>query len=127
MNILFDIFCYIFNFLLPMSWLKDKLEIEYINIGEARVNIKKKGQGMKLERAWKDSMSLTYHDPLANFQNNRMTFALTARYGSRVSSNKPVAAGLRGGVKVLVGESVQEQLIAKDCGILLTDVLTPKV
>ncbi|NOU50261.1 capsid protein [Pseudoalteromonas sp. JBTF-M23] len=111
--------------LLPLEWLKNKLELDHINIGEARVNTKKKGQGMQLERAWRDSISLTYHDPLANFQNRRMTFALTARYGERVSSNRNVSAGLRGGVEVLVGESVQEQLIAKDCGILLTDVLTP--
>nr|MDC2855437.1 hypothetical protein [Ningiella sp. W23] len=54
-----------------------------------------------------------------------MTFALTARYGSRTSGNRDVAAGLNGGVEIMVGESVQEQIIAKDCGILLTNVLTP--
>lgn len=54
-----------------------------------------------------------------------MTFALTARYKNRVSGNRSVSAGLHGGTEVMVGESVEEQIIAKDCGMLLTDVLTP--
>jgi hypothetical protein len=48
---------------------------------------------------------------------------LTAQYESRVSGERPVSAGLRGGVEVMVGESVRELAIAKDCGILLTEVI----
>ncbi|OHU85522.1 MULTISPECIES: capsid protein [Pseudoalteromonas] len=111
--------------LVPWQFIKDQLELEHINIGQARLNTAKKGKEMMLQKAWKDSLSFTYHDPLANFQNKRMTFALTARYGDRKSGFREVSAGLNGGVEVMVGESVEEQVIAKDCGILLTDVLTP--
>ncbi|MEC4091830.1 capsid protein [Pseudoalteromonas rubra] len=107
------------------EWLKEKLELDHIFIGEARLNVAKKGKPMQMERAWKDSLAFTYHDPLANFQNRRMTFALTARYKDRKSGYREVAAGLNGGVEVMVGEAVEEQIIAKDCGMLLTDVLTP--
>ena len=112
--------------LVPWSFIKDQLEIEHVNIGKARLNDAKKGQPMNLVRAWDDMLAFTYHDPLANFQNKRATFALTARYGNRVSQNRDVSAGLNGGVEIMVGEAVQEQVIAKDCGLLLTDVLTPK-
>ena len=112
--------------LVPWSFIKDQLEMEHVNIGKARLNSAKKGQPLNLVRAWDDMLAFTYHDPLANFQNKRATFALTARYGSRVSQNRDVSAGLNGGVEVMVGEAVQEQVIAKDCGILMTDVLTPK-
>lgn len=111
--------------LVPWSWILEQLELEHINVGQARLNTAKKGKDVNLKRAFADNLSFTYHDPLASFQNQRMTFALTARYGSRVSSNRDVAAGLNGGVEVMVGEAVKEVVIAKDCGILLTNVLTP--
>ncbi|NUZ10162.1 capsid protein [Pseudoalteromonas sp. McH1-7] len=111
--------------LVPWQFIKDQLEIEHINIGQARINTAKKGKSPVFERAWRDNLAFTYHDPLAGFENKRMTFALTARYKSRVSGNRSVSAGLHGGTEVMVGESVEEQIIAKDCGMLLTDVLTP--
>ena len=111
--------------LVPWSWIKEQLEIDHVNVGQARLNTAKKGKDLVLKRAFADNLSFTYHDPLASFQNKRMTFALTARYGSRTSGNRDVAAGLNGGVEIMVGEAVQEQIIAKDCGILLTNVLTP--
>jgi len=111
--------------LVPWSYIKEVLELEHVTVGQARLNTAKKGQAVNLQKVWQDTLSFTYHDPLASFNNNRMTFALTARYGSRTSGNRDVAAGLNGGVEIMVGESVQEQIIAKDCGILLTNVLTP--
>ena len=110
--------------LVPWSYIKEVLELDYVTVGQARLNTAKKGNSVNLQQVWKDTLSFTYHDPLASFNNNRMTFALTARYGSRTSGNRDVAAGLNGGVEIMVGESVQEQVIAKDCGILLTNVLT---
>ncbi|MCG9710226.1 capsid protein [Pseudoalteromonas sp. Isolate3] len=111
--------------LVPWSYIKETLELEHVTVGQARLDTAKKGQEVNLQSAWKDSLSFTYHDPLASFQNNRMTFALTARYGARTSGNRDVSAGLNGGVEIMVGEAVQEQIIAKDCGILLTNVLNP--
>ncbi|SFD55047.1 capsid protein [Pseudoalteromonas denitrificans] len=109
--------------LVPWSFIKETLELDTINVGMARINTAKKGEAMVLERAWKDSLAMTYVDPLASTTNNRMTFSLTAQYGERVSGSREVAAGLRGGIEVQVGESVCEVAIAKDCGLLLTDVI----
>ena len=111
--------------LVPWSYIKEVLELDHVTVGQARLNTAKKGKAVNLQKVWQDSLSFTYHDPLASFNNSRMTFALTARYGSRTSGNRDVAAGLNGGVEIMVGEAVQEQVIAKDCGILLTNVLTP--
>ncbi|WP_105198968.1 capsid protein [Pseudoalteromonas sp. T1lg10] len=111
--------------LVPWSYIKEVLELDFINVGQARLNTAKKGKPLQLQQAWADSLSFTYQDPLASLQNNRMTFALTARYGERTSGMRDVAAGLNGGVEIMVGEAVKEQVIAKDCGILLTNVLAP--
>lgn len=109
--------------LVPLSFIKEQLELDAINVGQSRVNTAKKGKAPTLSLAWQDSLAMTYVDPLASTQNSRMTFALTAQYKERVSGNKDVEAGLRGGKKVIVGETVKELAIAKDCGILLTNVL----
>jgi len=109
--------------LVPLKFLAEMLELDAINIGRSRVNTAKKGKSPVLSQAWQDSLAMTYVDPLASTMNNRMTFAMTAQYQDRVSGSREVSAGLRGGVEVQVGETVRELAIAKDCGILLTNVL----
>lgn len=109
--------------MVPWQYIKDTFELQNIYVGQARVNIKKKGQEMELASAWSNFISLPYIDPLARTTNNRMTFALTAQYGDRISGNRDVSAGIRGGVEVMVGESVKELIIAKQAAILLTDVV----
>ncbi|AZZ98258.1 hypothetical protein [Pseudoalteromonas sp. R3] len=111
--------------LVPMAFIQDTLGIDKIHIGEAMVNGAKKGENPKFERAWGNALSLTYIDPLASTKNNRMTFAMTAQYGERVSSRRDVSAGLDGGIEVLVGERVRELAIAKEYGMLLTNLFTP--
>ena len=106
--------------LVPWEFIKEALELEKILVGTSRVNTAKKGKVMQLQRAWQDTLAMTYVDPLASTQNGRMTFAMTAQYGGRVSKERDVQAGLNGGVEVLVGEQVSELAIAKDCGLLLT-------
>jgi hypothetical protein len=109
--------------MVPWSFIKETFELENIYVGQARVNTQKKGKEMQLASAWSNFISLAHIDPLARTTNNRMTFALTAQYGDRTSGNRDVAAGLRGGVEVMVGESVKELVIAKHAAILLTDVV----
>lgn len=109
--------------LVPLKFITDTLEIEHVNIGAAFVNTAKKGKTPTYSRAWQDNLALTYVDPLASTQNSRMTFAMTAQYGTRVSSRRSVQAGLHGGTEVMVGESLCELAIAKECGILLTDTI----
>jgi hypothetical protein len=110
--------------LVPWAFIKEALELDNILVGASRVNTAKKGKAPVLERAWQDILSFTYVDRLASFQNDRMTFCLTAQYGNRISGSREVSAGLRGGVEVMVGETVKEVALAKDAGILLTNVLT---
>jgi hypothetical protein len=109
--------------MVPWEYIKDTFELQNIYVGQARVNTKKKGQEMEVASTWGNFISLPYIDPLANTNNNRMTFALTAQYGDRISGNRDVSAGIRGGVEVMVGESVKELIIAKQAAILLTDVV----
>lgn len=112
--------------LVPLGFIQDTLGIDKVHVGQAWVNVAKKGETPKFEAAWGiDQMSFTRVDPLASTSNNRMTFALTAQYGDRISSKRDVAAGLDGGIEVLVGEKVRELAIAKDFGMLLNNLFTP--
>jgi hypothetical protein len=109
--------------MVPWQYIQDIFELQNIYVGQARVNTQKKGKDMQLASAWGNFISLAYIDPLANTNNNRMTFALTAQYGDRVSKNRDVATGIGDGTEILVGEAVKELIIAKQAAILLTDVV----
>lgn len=104
--------------------IADALELEALFVGEAFVNNAKKGQAPSLARTWGKNFSMWYADPLAtNMQG--MTFGYTAQWGAPVAGQIPVTdgAGLRGGTKVRVGESVVEVVAAKDLGFLFQAVV----
>jgi len=103
------------------------LEIERIEVGEARVNTARPGQAANLQRAWNDSAaSFLLVNPLANTRSAQMTWGYTAQYGSRIASrfDEP-KTGLRGAIRVRAGESVNELVVAKDAGVIFTTPLTP--
>lgn len=112
--------------LVPVEFIQDTLGIDKVHVGEAWVNTAKKGEAPKFTEAWgNDHISFTRSDPLANTKNNRMTFAFTAQFGDRISGRRDVAAGLDGGIELMVGEKVKELAIAKDYGMILTNLITP--
>jgi hypothetical protein len=103
--------------------IADLLEIDELYVGEAYVNNAKKGQAPALARTWGKNFAMWYADPLATNQQG-MTFGYTAEWGSRVSGQMPDSdIGLRGGVRVRVGESVAEVVAAPDLGFLFQTVV----
>ncbi|MDE1464794.1 hypothetical protein [Spartinivicinus poritis] len=106
--------------------LADLLEIDEVIIGEAFLNIAVKGQKLVLKKIWSDHCAFLHIDQLATSQNNRITYGFTAQrkqrsYREWFDEN----IGVDGGTRVRVYEKLRELIVAKDCGILLQDVLQP--
>lgn len=96
--------------------LAELLEVEEVLVGQGWVNIAKPGQAANFVRVWGKHASLLHRNRLANTQGGA-TFGFTAQYQGRVAGNLPnPKMGLRGGVEVVVGETVKELIIAKDLG-----------
>jgi len=103
--------------------IKELFELDDILVGEARVNVAKKGQAANLQRAWGKHISLQYRDKLADTRTG-MTFALTAQFGDRVAGAKEDSdIGLRGGQRVRAGESVKELLTANDLAFFIQNAV----
>lgn len=99
------------------------LEVDRLLVGNARVNVNRKGQDPSLVRTWGPHISLLYLDPTASTRQG-VTWGMTVPYG------KPVAGaiadpniGLRGGVRVRAGESLKELVTAPEAGFLLRNVI----
>lgn len=92
-------------------------EVDEVIVGAARGNAAKKGQAPQLARLWGNHLALTYKAPVLSTET--ATFAATFQWGERQVSQrelKPGEMGLRGGVAVLVGESVKERIVAGQAG-----------
>lgn len=102
----------------------DLFELDEIIVGESWVNIAKPGQAVTRARVWGNHASLLVLDKLADFQNKRPTFSLTAQWGGRIAGSiAEPKIGLRGSVRVRVGESVRELVIAKDLGFMFENAV----
>ena len=106
------------------SAIAELFELDEILVGDAWVNIARPGKPIVRSRAWGKHCALIVRDKLADFQNKRPTFCLTAQWGARIAGELPEPKkGLRGSVLVRVGESVRELVIADDLGFLLENVV----
>jgi hypothetical protein len=111
--------------IVPLAFLASLFELDQVLIGEGWVNVARKGQPPDLQRVWGNSLALIYGNPLATTQNGT-TFGFSAQWGSRIAGSIPDQdIGMRGGVRVRVGESLAEVITAPDLGYLITDVLAP--
>jgi len=89
-------------------------ELEDVLIGGGFYNTAKRGQTVSLARAWGKHASFIYRDKLADRERG-ITFGITVPYGSPVAGQRPDSdIGLRGGVRVRVGETVKELITAAD-------------
>lgn len=103
----------------------DLFELDEIIVGEGWVNIANPGQAVQRRRVWGNHCSLLVRDNLADFQNLRPTFSLTAQWGGRIAGDIPEPKmGLRGSVRVRVGEAVRELNIASDLGFFFENVVS---
>lgn len=110
--------------LVPRSALADIFGLEDILVGEAFINSAKKGQTASYARAWGKHCALIYRDRLSRGDQNRPTFGFTAQYGTRVAGQDPdKSIGLRGGIRVRVGESVKEVISCNDAAYFLQNVI----
>jgi hypothetical protein len=103
--------------------IADLFELDDLFVGESYYDTTKKGQTATLARAWGKSMLVFYREPLANTKQG-ITFGFTAQFGERIAATRDNPdVGLKGGITVRVGESVDEVITATDlCGHLLYDV-----
>lgn len=93
-------------------------------IGESFVNTARKGQPEVIRRVWGKSIQLHFTDPNVRPEQGGMTWGFTAQYGTRIGGKwEDKNVGLYGGVVVRVGERVVEQVVAKDVGYLLQNVI----
>ena len=92
--------------------------LKEVHIGEAFVNIARKGQEANIQRVWGKSVSLLHVNPQAR-PNGTLAFGMTAQYGTRFAGTwEDRNVGLEGGTVVRVGEKVHEFVMAKDLGYL---------
>ncbi|PHY20810.1 phage capsid protein [Caulobacter sp. BP25] len=98
-------------------------ELEEVLVGGAFYNTAKRGQAQTLSRAWGKHAAFIYRDKLADRERG-VTFGMTVPYGERVAMQKPDSdIGLRGGVRVRVGETVKELITAPDAAYFFQDAV----
>jgi hypothetical protein len=109
--------------LVPLAFLKELLELDDIYVGEAKLNVARPGQAINLQRVWGPHAAFLYRDRLASTQGGT-TWGYSAQWGTRIASQQvDNDIGLRGGVRVRVGESLCELVAAKDLGFLFEDAV----
>ncbi|MHB1333396.1 MAG: phage capsid protein [Sulfuriferula sp.] len=101
---------------IPKEGLAELLEIDEVIIGAGFVNVARKGQTPNYQRVWGKHASLIYSS-LTAAQTAQPCYGFTAQWGTRIAGalSEP-KSGLRGGVRIRVGESVQEVISAIDAG-----------
>lgn len=108
--------------LVPLEFLRELFELEEILVGQALVNTTNQKNKVTLAQAWGNHCSLIYRDKLAD-NNQGATFGFTGEWGSRQTWEiADEDMGMRGGVRIRVGESVKELVVAKELGYFLKDV-----
>jgi hypothetical protein len=100
------------------------LELEQIYVGEGWVNTAKPGQPATMTRLWGKHMAFLHQNPAASIRGNAITFGMTAQYGTRVAGSIPAPEiGLRGALRLRVGESVNEIITASDVGYFFQSIV----
>lgn len=107
----------------PLSFIADLFELDQIVVGEGWYNSAKPGKTPTMVRLWGKSFALMVRNKNVSTVGG-VSFGYTAEWGTRVAAqwdDKDI--GLRGGVRVRVGESLKELIIANDLGYLFDNVI----
>jgi hypothetical protein len=111
--------------IIGMQAVQSLFGLDRILVGEAFVNTAKPGQAATYARAWGNDAILLHQNRLANTRSPQMTFGYTAAWMGRVAGQMAEPqTGLRGAIRVRVGESVNEIICASDCGYFIEDAAT---
>lgn len=109
--------------IVPRNFLADLFELDELLVGEAWLNTAHKGQPIALSRVWGKHIAVLCRNSLADSQRGT-TFGFSAQFGTRVAgASADDSIGLRGGMRVRVGESVKELVSAPDLGYLLQNAV----
>lgn len=111
--------------LVPMSFIQQLFELDQIIIGASRYNTANKGKDMSLSSLWSGGVALLYRKDAAQLKDD-VTFIITPEWQGKVAYRKvmePGDLGLRGGVKITVGDTVNELVIANEAGYFLEGVI----
>lgn len=103
--------------------LADLLEVQQVLIGASFVNNARPGQTPTLTRVWgKHAALLFVSEDMANA--DQPQFGATMQFGTRLAGEiEDRDLGMRGGVRVRVGESVQEVITAPAVGYLFQNAV----
>jgi hypothetical protein len=98
------------------QFLAELFEMDEVIVGEGWYNSAKPGQTATMARLWGKHAALLVRDKQVSPEGG-VTFGYTAEWGNRVGGRREDPdIGLRGGVRVRVGESVKELIVANDLG-----------
>lgn len=101
----------------------DLFELDELLVGEGFLNLAAKGQTVNLSRVWGKHAAFLRTDKTANTRGG-ITFGFTGRWGGWFAGQQDDPnIGLRGGVRVRVGESVKELVIASDLGYFIENAV----
>lgn len=105
------------------EFVRQLFELDGLFVGESWLNTAKKGQTATLARAWGKHAAILYRDQLASADRGT-TWGFTAQFGTRIAGSfEDKDVGMRGGMRVRVGESVDEVITANDLGYLFVDAV----
>lgn len=104
--------------------LAELLEIEEVVVGQGWVNIAKPNKPPQMVRVWGNHAAAIHRNRLANSQRG-VTFGFTAQWQGRIAGQMPEpVTGLRGAVRVRVGESVKELVVANELGYFFENAIS---
>ncbi|PRA86944.1 capsid protein [Ochrobactrum sp. MYb29] len=94
-------------------------------VGISMENAAAKGQPVNLVKVWGNSIQLSYVDTSkASPEDNILTWGFTAEYETRIAGSLPAPeVGLKGGIRIRVGEMVEEVVCAKSLGFIIRDAV----
>jgi hypothetical protein len=95
-------------------------EVQRVFVGEARVNIAKPGLAPAINRTWGNVITGQFIDRTVTAETGGVTFGMTAQYGTRIAGSMPTNVGLLGGELQRAGEMVEELIVARRAGFLIT-------
>jgi len=105
----------------PLDFLAQLFGLDAVYVGQGFLNTAKPGQTPTVQRVWGSMAALIYRDSLASADQG-VSFGLTAQFGSRIAGRIiDQDLGMRGGVRLRIGESLKELITAPDLGYLFTN------
>jgi hypothetical protein len=107
--------------IVPIDFVAQLFGLDAIYVGAGFLNTAKPGQTASVSRVWGKFASLIYRDSLVSADSG-MSFGFTAQWGTRIAGRlQDQDLGMRGGVRIRVGESLAELISAPDLGYFFTN------